>query len=109
LATLDPHRLDDAAAAFFGEAVFEPLYARDEAGALVPALAEGDPESDGATTRVTVRDGVRFASGTAFTARSAAASIARARAHDAAAWLAEVPVPHVDKRTLVFSTRDARR
>jgi peptide/nickel transport system substrate-binding protein len=109
LATLDPHRLDDAAAAFFGEALFECLYARDEAGALVPALAEGDPESEGATTRVTVRDGVRFASGTAFTARSAAASIARARAHDAGAWLAEVPVPRVDKRTLVFPTRDARR
>ncbi len=29
LASLDPHRIDDAAAAFFGEAIFDTLYARD--------------------------------------------------------------------------------
>ncbi|HEY5243846.1 MAG TPA: hypothetical protein VIJ22_20335, partial [Polyangiaceae bacterium] len=60
LGTLDPHRLDDPAAAFFGESVFDTLYARDDAGAFVASLAEGDPEADGATLRVTVREGVRF-------------------------------------------------
>jgi len=109
LGALDPHRLDDPAAAFFGEALFDTLYARDEAGAFVPSLAEGDPDVDGATLRVTVRDGVRFASGTTFDARAGAAAIARSRSHDGAAWLADVPAPHVDKKTLVFAMREARK
>lgn len=105
---MDPHRLDDPGAAFFGDAVFDTLYARDETGAFVPSLAEGDPEPDGATLRVTLRDGVRFASGAALTATVAASSIARARSHDASAWLVDVPAPRVDKKTLVFPMRDAR-
>jgi peptide/nickel transport system substrate-binding protein len=109
LASLDPHRLDDPAAGFFGEAVFDPLYARDDAGAIVPALAEGEPEADGATLRVAMRENVRFASGASFDARVAATSIARARGRDAAAWLAEIPAPRVDKKTLVFAMRDARK
>jgi peptide/nickel transport system substrate-binding protein len=108
LATMDPHRLDDLAAGFFGEAVFDTLYARDDAGGFVPSLAESDPEPDGASLRVALRDGVRFASGTAFTAAVAAASIARARGRDGGAWLAEVPAPRVDKKTLLFPMRDAR-
>jgi peptide/nickel transport system substrate-binding protein len=109
LGTLDPHRIDDAAAGLFGDAVFETLYTRDDSGAFVASLAEGDPEPEGATLRVKVREGVRFASGTALDARAAAASIARARSRDASAWLADIPVPRVDKGTLVFALRDARR
>jgi peptide/nickel transport system substrate-binding protein len=110
LGALDPHRIDDAAAALFGDAVFETLYARDEAGAFVPSLAENDPEPDGSTLRVKLREGIRFASGAPLDGRAAAASIARARAHDASAWLADVPVPRVDKGSvLVFAMRDARR
>ena len=109
LSTLDPHRLDDPAAAFFGEAIFDTLYARDDAGVVVPSLAEGDPEADSATLRVTVREGVRFASGAAFDARTALASIARSRSRDGSAWLAEVPAPRVDKKTLVFAMRDPRK
>ncbi len=60
-----PHRIDDAAAAFFGDALFDSLYARNEAGGYAPSLAEGDPEPDGKTLRVTLRAGVRFASGSA--------------------------------------------
>jgi peptide/nickel transport system substrate-binding protein len=108
LGAIDPHRIDDAAAAFFGEALYDPLYARDDSGAFSPSLAESDPEPDGATLRVTLRAGVRFASGAPLDARAAAASIARARARDASAWLAEVPVPHIDHGTLVFPMRDAR-
>jgi len=109
LSVLDPHRLDDPAAAFFGEALFDTLYTRDDTGAFVASLAEGDPEVDGGTLRVTMREGVRFASGASFDARVAAASIARSRSHDGAAWLAEVPVPRVDRSTLVFPLRDVRK
>jgi peptide/nickel transport system substrate-binding protein len=108
LAAIDPHRIDDAAAAFFGEALYDGLYARDETGAFVPSLAEGDPEPDGAALRVTLRAGVRFASGVALDARTAAASIARARSRDASAWLAEVPVPRFDRGVLIFPMHDAR-
>lgn len=109
LGALDPHRVDDAAAAFFGEALFDTLYARDEAGAFAPSLAEGDPEAEGATLRIALRSGVRFASGVALDARSAAASIARARSRDGSAWLADIPVPRVERNALVFAMRDARR
>ena len=109
LNAIDPHRVDDMAAAFFGDALFETLYARDADGAFIPSLAEGDPQPDGATLRITLRSDIRFAAGARVDARAAAASIARARAHDAAAWLADVPAPHIDKGVLVFAMRDARR
>jgi peptide/nickel transport system substrate-binding protein len=106
--SLDPHRIDDAMAAFFGEALFDTLYARDDTGAFVASLAASDPAPDISGLRVALRQGVRFASGTAFDARAAVASIGRARAHDAAAWLAEVPAPRADNDALVFTTRDPR-
>ncbi len=105
---LDPHRIDDAMAAFFGNALFDTLYARDDTGAFVGSLAAGEPEADDAGLRVPLRSGVRFASGAAFDAHAAASSIARARAHDAGAWLAEVPAPRVRDGALVFAMRDAR-
>jgi peptide/nickel transport system substrate-binding protein len=106
--SLDPHRIDDAMAAFFGEALFDTLYARDDSGALVASLAAGDPKPDGAGLRVELRPGLRFASGARLDARAAAASIARARAHDAGPWLAEIPPPRATDDSLVFSVRDAR-
>ena len=106
--SLDPHRIDDAMAAFFGEALFDTLYAPDETGALAPALAAGDPLPDAAGLRVAVRPGLRFASGTTLDTRAAVDAIARARAHDAAAWLADVPAPRATPEGLVFATRDAR-
>jgi peptide/nickel transport system substrate-binding protein len=110
VSSLDPHRIDDALAAFFGDALFDTLYARDDAGALVPALAASDPQPEGAGLRVSLRPGVRFASGSPLDARAATASLARARAHDAAAWLADVPAPRptADGLGLVFAMRDAR-
>ncbi len=105
---LDPHRIDDAMAAFFGEALFDTLFAPDESGALVPVLAAADPQPDAAGLRVALRPGLRFASGTPLDARAVAESIARARAHDAAAWLVDVPAPRVTADGLVFATHDAR-
>jgi len=107
LSSLDPHRVDDATAALFGDGLFGTLYARSKSGAFVPSLAEGDPEVDGGAVRVTLRAGVRFASGAAFDTRAAIASIARARSHDAAAWLADIPPPRADQNALVFASHDA--
>jgi peptide/nickel transport system substrate-binding protein len=109
LGRIDPHKIDDPAAALFGDALFDALYARDETGALVPSLAEADPELDRGGLRVRMRAGVRFAGGLPFDARAAAASIERARSHDASAWLADVSTPRVDGEALVFRERDARK
>jgi peptide/nickel transport system substrate-binding protein len=106
--SIDPHRIDDVAAALFGDALFDTLYARDETGAFAPLLAESDPEPEGNTLRVKIRRGVRFASGRGFDARSAAAALARARGAGAAGWLTDVPAPRVDTRgnALIFTARD---
>ncbi|MDP9035505.1 MAG: hypothetical protein M3O50_11925, partial [Myxococcota bacterium] len=109
LSSVDPHRIDDPAAALFGDALFDSLYARDEAGAFIPSLAGGDPQPDGKTLRVPLRPSVRFASGSPLDGRTVAASIARARTHGAAAWLAEIPAPQIDQGDLVFASRDARK
>lgn len=108
VAAIDPHRLDDAAAALLGDALFDSLYARDEAGALLPALAEAEPEADKGSLRVTLRAGLRSGLDRPIDARDAAASIARARASGARGWLAEVPAPRVEGRAaLLFAMRDA--
>lgn len=109
LGSLDPHRADDVAVALFGDAVFDTLYARNEAGEIVPSLAESGPQPEGRDLRVALRADVRFASGATFDPRAAAGSIARARARDASAWLAEIPNPRVDKNGLLFALRDAHR
>ena len=106
---MDPHRLEDATAGIFGEALFDTLYVRDESGAFVASLAEADPEPEGASLRVRVRTGLRTAKGRPFDARDAAAAIARSRGLGGRAWLADVPVPKVDGRSLVFAMRDASR
>jgi peptide/nickel transport system substrate-binding protein len=110
IASIDPHRIDDATAAILGDALFEPLYAVGEAGALVPALAEADPEPTSAGLRVAIRSGVRTARDRAIDARDALFSIARARSLGARGWLAEIPAPHLDGRdALVFATHDAAK
>jgi peptide/nickel transport system substrate-binding protein len=108
LAQIDPHAIDDATAAILGDALFEPLYAADESGVLTPRLAETDPEPDGANLRVTLRAGIRAASGRVMEGKDAIASIARARAGGARAWLAEVPAPKLEgTHALLFAGRDA--
>ena len=111
LGGVDPHRLDDAGAAIFGDALFDTLYVRDEAGAIAPSLAEAEPEVDGAALRVVLRAGLRSAHGRAIFPRDVAASIVRARALGAKAWLADVPTPKIDDagHALVFAMRDAAR
>jgi len=111
IATIDPHRIDDVAAAIFGDALFDTLYARDESGAIAPALAEGEPEPKDGGLRVTIRSGLRSAHGKAVDARDCGASIERARTLGARAWLADLPKPKIDKerQSLHFAMKDAPR
>lgn len=111
IGAIDPHRVDDATAAIFGDALFDTLYARDESGAIVPALAETEPEPQEGGLRVVFRTGVRSAHGRAMDARDAAASLERARTLGARAWLSEIPRPKLDKErtSLHFATKDAAR
>ena len=104
---IDPHRLEDATAAIFGEALFDTLYARDETGAYVASLAEADPEPDGASLRVRLRTGLRTAKGRDFGA-DAAGAIARSRSLGGRAWLADVPSSAVDSAVLFRRDRALR-
>jgi peptide/nickel transport system substrate-binding protein len=106
---LDPHRIDDPCAAIFGEALFDTLYAQAADGSIVAALAEADPEPEGATLRVKLRPGLRTARDRPLTTKDAAWSIGRARGMGARGWLADVPPPRDDGRSLVFATKDAAR
>lgn len=109
LGSIDPHRGDDVAAALFGEALFDTLYARDESGAFVPVLAEDDPEPENNGVRVTLRAGLRTGRGRALDVGDVVASIARARGASARAWLADIPTPKIEGRSLLFATKDASR
>ncbi|HEX7665468.1 MAG TPA: ABC transporter substrate-binding protein [Polyangiaceae bacterium] len=108
LASIDPHRLDDPAAAIFGNALFDSLYTLDAAGEPIPALADKLPESAGpGALRVTIRDGLTTAHGSAIDARDASLALARARSHGAAAWLAPVASPKREgDKSLVFAATD---
>jgi peptide/nickel transport system substrate-binding protein len=109
LGPIDPHRIDDALAAIFGEALFDTLYAQTPEGQIIPALAEGDPEPEGSNLRVKLRAGLRTAKEKPFGTKDAAAAIARARGLGARGWLADIPVPRADGSGLVFATKDTAR
>jgi peptide/nickel transport system substrate-binding protein len=107
---MDPHRIDDATAAILGGALFDTLYAPDETGAIVPALAESDPTPTHAGLRVAVRGGLRTARDRPLDARDALFSVGRARAMGARGWLADIPAPRLDGRdAIVFATDDAAK
>lgn len=110
LGSIDPHRLDDGAAAIFSSALYDSLYALDAIGNPIPALAEGLPEPDGAGGfRITMRGGLLTAHGSAIDARDAVLSIARARSHGASAWLAALPSPKREgEKSFTFAFDDAQ-
>ncbi len=109
LFAIDPHDPSSAAAALFGDALFDTLYVRDEVGGFVPGLAEGEPEPGGQELHVRVRAGLRTGRGRPLGAQECVASIARARASGARGWLTEVPVPRASGSTLRFATKDPSR
>lgn len=106
---LDPHRIDDPLAAIFQDAIFDTLYVQTADGQVVPSLAEAEPEPDGANLRVKIRAGCRTARDKMFFSRDAAASIARSRSLGGRGWLADIPAPRNDGRSLIFATKDAAR
>lgn len=109
LASIDPHRLDDPAAALFGNALFDTLFARDESGNFVPQLAESDPHVDGPSLRVGIRQGLKTAGGRPIYAGDVVLSLRRARSLGAKAWLADIPEPKLVGGDLFFVTKDATR
>jgi peptide/nickel transport system substrate-binding protein len=110
LGSIDPHRLDDASAAIFGAALFDTLYATDDANVVSPSLAESDPEPQGTRLRVVLRGGIRSAFGRRIDAKDVLFSLTRAAASGARAWLAEVGLPKIESAgVLSFATRDAAK
>jgi peptide/nickel transport system substrate-binding protein len=110
---MDPHRLDDPAAALFGDAVFDSLYSASNGA---PTLAEGPPavgaeDGHGPTVlHVRLRRDLVTARGAKLGVNDVLASLARARSLGAKAWLADVPEPRrVDADTLAFAMRDKER
>jgi peptide/nickel transport system substrate-binding protein len=65
LGQLDPHDPNDPAAAFFGQAIAEPLFAKDPSGRPYPALAADWPKLVGDRSVVTLRSGLRSSVGRA--------------------------------------------
>jgi hypothetical protein len=110
LASIDPHRLDDGAAAIFSSALFDSLYVLDAAGDPIPALAETLPEPDGAGgVRIKMREGLLTAHGSVIDARDAVLALARCRSHGASAWLAALPIPKREgEKSFTFATDDAQ-
>lgn len=108
LDAIDPHRSDDALAAFLGDALFDTLYVRDEQGNFAPSLAEGEPVAQPhGHLRVTLRQGLRTAAGVWLQPRDFVSSLARSRALGARAWLVGLAPPHVDGASaLLFAERD---
>lgn len=110
LTSLDPHRIDDGAAAIFAGALFDTLYAKDDSGAVVPSLAESEPEASGHSLRVVLRTGLKTARGHALDARDAAFSLGRARNLGARGWLADLAPPSVERDgALLFAMKDAAK
>jgi peptide/nickel transport system substrate-binding protein len=77
-ARLDPHATDDAAAAIFGQAIFDPLYAVDPSGRPYPALAAALPERVSSGLRIVIRPNLMSARGRAMDARDVLFSLSRA-------------------------------
>ncbi len=107
LGSLDPHRIDDASAAIFGAAIFDTLYAIDDANVASPSLAESEPELRGSRVHVVLRAGIRSALGRRIEARDVLFSLERAAASGGRAWLAEIGLPKVESaQALSFAAKD---
>ena len=96
LDALDPHAIDDAAAALFGPAVADPLYALDAIGHPYPALAAGLPEGVKGGLRVQIRPNLLSARGLALDVRDVLWSLARAERAGAAGLIAPLGKPKAD-------------
>lgn len=85
---IDPHSLDDAAAALFGHAVFDSLYALDDSDRVFPTVATELPRKERGGLIVTLRPGLVSAAGRPIEARDVVFSLGRAARSGAIAPLA---------------------
>jgi peptide/nickel transport system substrate-binding protein len=107
--SVDPHDLFDPAAALFGHALFDSLFALDIAGEPYPTLAAEMPATQGDKTIVRLREGLKSARGHAVRADDVLFSIDRARRAGSLAWWGDLPMPDVrdaDPLTLAFPATD---
>ncbi len=88
LASIDPHEIDDPAAALFASAIADPLYAIDAHGRPYPALAASLPERTPKGTRVALRPLMSTARGRGLDSRDLVWSLRRSAARGGLALLA---------------------
>lgn len=91
--TMDPHAVNSAPVLGFLNNVYEGLVRRGRSMTIEPALATSwQPIGDGAGWRFTLREGVTFHDGSAFTAEDVLFSYERAssEASDTSSWFAPV-------------------
>jgi peptide/nickel transport system substrate-binding protein len=84
---IDPHAADDPAAALFGTAVSDSLYALDAQGRPYPALAAALPESTPRGVKIALRPNLNTAAGRPLDSRDVVFSLERARGAGALAVL----------------------
>jgi peptide/nickel transport system substrate-binding protein len=107
---VDPHDLEDAAAALFAPCLFDQLFALEPSGDPYPTLAADAPVTVGAKTLVRLREGLTTARGRRLDARDVFFSLERARRGGALAWWGDLPLPSLvskDPLALAFATTDA--
>lgn len=105
LSELDPHLLDDPAAALFAPAVFDTLFALDANGKAFPALAAALPEDHADGARVKLRPGLKTALGRPLSTKDIVFALERSSRHGGAAWLSRLPLPKTDTKlpdTVIF-------
>ncbi|AUX47246.1 hypothetical protein SOCE26_087600 [Sorangium cellulosum] len=110
--SLDPHELNDPAAALFASAIADSLYGTDAAGNPYPTLAAALPSREGDAAVVRLREGMRTARLLRLDGRDILSSVERARARGGAAVLADVPSPArhpKDPLAAVFPRADPAR
>ncbi len=90
---LDPHAIDDPAAALFGEAVSDPLFSRDGSGRVYAALAAALPQATAKGARLALRPGLVTGRGRALDSRDVVWSLERAARAGATALLAPFARP----------------
>ena len=95
--SIDPHALDDGAAALFGSAIADPLYAIGPSGHPYPALADALPERAGSGVTVRLRPGMTTGGGHALGGEDVVFSLRRSGARSAVALLGSFGRPELSR------------
>lgn len=107
---VDPHDPHDLSATLFGEALFETLYARTQAGSIYPTLASGLPKEKNGRTFVELRPQLSFSSGRNIDANQVVSSLRRSIANSPSLKeLGTVSTVRGTSLTLSFSQKDSQR